>query len=252
MAISQPDGLVINHGLLSGASFGVAYDGFSDAVLDTAAYSTGVRLGGAWDGEDLLTVTFGVPLVAKHFGFGPLVDTAFVTLGYDASPYGIDWDGTNLVSTGRANGNAYQHVGFSATINDTLAIGDATISDCSWNSKTGNFSATIDSASTSTINLYQGFSIVLLDTMIHGQALTFYIAHGDDGTNYYQAGLTVGVSHIATKYVGFTSVIDDQFVPPATYGLVQGCFWYPPVETSGTRRERASKAHYRSTMRRRH
>lgn len=238
--MSVPNGLIATLGSPTRID---SFDGFSSTILDT--FSTAAQNKGmSWDGTDLIsTLFFFAAVISKRVGFSSTIKENLVTTSIDADPRGASWDGKNLISGGIENKDCYLHDGFSVTVTDTIDA-PAGPADLTWHRPTGDLVVCDGSTGgTNTVIMFDGFSDTQIDSIDPTGNPT---GIGSQGVNYVHATI---LSNRFLLLEGFTTTILDFFGTAS--GAPLGCTWGLRY-TEGTRRERQSKAHHRSTQRRRH
>ena len=191
---------------------------FTEHIIDSYAdLPTGgeyrVVKGIAWAGSDVISV-----IGSKHFlhaGFSNVIQDSYDTPG--ASPEGIAWDGTNVLSSDLHTDKIYKHSGFSSAILDSFAAPGTSPTGISWD---GSNVLSTQAGSTWKHYRHSGFSTSILNSMS-----TYGVEPaglGWDGSNLLSID---GFMAIFRKQAGFSTSILDSFTWGGYGNYVWGIAW---------------------------
>jgi hypothetical protein len=150
----------------------------------------------------------------QHSAFTTTIADSYATGGFDTSPRGLDWDGTNIHSAGWANDRLYKHSGFSATITSSIAAVAANPDSCSWDG--GNLYS-IDDTNDKAYK-HSGFTTTISDSIATPGDGPRGIKWDSTGGNLY-TGRAVIVNHKFYKHSGFTTTITSSI---ASFNVASG------------------------------
>lgn len=235
-----PNGVIMSH---SNVTIHIdAYDGFSATVLESLTFSSGQR-DNTWEGENLISVVnFSGGLHARLIGFSTTVGSSYFTGGIGTNPIGMTWDlADNVMSSFTPENKWFQHGGFSTSTTDSFDHPLAEDpSGGSWDYWNGRLFVCSNNGGKA-VHRMDGFSSTLVETIDPPNSA---ISVEFDGQNTVYASL---LSVQCFLLSGFSTTVLDSFSGIDTiFGVSWGLRY-----REGTRRERQSKAHKRSTNRRR-
>ena len=162
-------------------------------------------------GNVLSATLYGVDKIYKNSGYTTTIDDSFSSPASD--PYGVVWDGTNLLSQDDGTELCYQHTGFSSATTATFSFGVGVNRGLTYDST--NVYATKDDV----YYKYTGFSTTISSSFSSPSTTSESCTW--DGTNFIATD--VQTTYKFFKYSGFTTTIGETIA--ASTSTVGGLGW---------------------------